>query len=450
ANQGASKDAPAEKVREAPDFGGVVKEYVEVDGVGPTRGAAVDDALRLAVKQVNGVAIDASESNSQFSASIATSLGDLDIASASYAQEVATRSKGLISDFKVISESKETQGLPLPGKKPDVIYKVRIGANIQKFRPGESANRPRVVIALPRTAGDSFDLGGQAEPSSEVAADVRRRIAEALTGSNRFAVLDREFTSEIESELDLIGSGAVASRDTVRLGEALAADLIVIPVVERYEYKRIVRKLRMADRELVSYAGGARFSFRVVNSTTRQIVLTQSYTTEFPTTQPTTLGASVDVDGATSAALRDITGRFVSDLLARTFPVAVISMDGPNVVLSQGEGIVRPNARYRAVLLGAPLVDPQTGQSLGRAESEFGTVLVTRISATAAYGVHEGPSLSAPFKPGIIELRQELPAALPPVASTNVEPARTTEPSSAPSKKAVAPPAPSENADDKW
>jgi hypothetical protein len=266
-------------------------------------------------------------------------------------------------------------------------------------------------------------------------------------------VLDREFTSEIESELDLIGSGAVTSADTVRLGEALAADLIVIPVVERFEYTRIARKLRMADRELVSYSGGARFSFRVLNATTRQIVLTQTYAIEFPTTQPTTLGASVDVDGATRAALGELTGRFLGDLLARTFPVAVISMDGANVVLSQGDGIVRPNTRYRAVLLGAPLVDPQTGQSLGPAESEFGTVLVTRTSANAAYGVHEGARLTGPFKPGMIELRDQVPSAAPPSPAREADaPAEGPVSAGAAPKKATETPAaaPSERADDKW
>lgn len=407
-------DAPppsAEKMRDVPDFGGVTKAYVEVEGVGPTRAAAIDDALRLAIKQVNGIAIDASQAQLSIATGIATSQGDVAIDAAGFAEAVATQSKGVVSDFKII---KETEAKPpflgLLGKgDARGSWRVRIGANIAKYRASADANRPRLVVAPARGGRGSFAFGDGERPASAMSAAIQTRLSNAIAQTNRFVVVDRQATDEIQNELDLMGSGAINPQDTVRVGQQLAADLIVIPTIERMEYVRHARQLRLSDRQLVSYSGGARILFRVVNATTGQLVLSDTFATEFPTTRPTTLGASVDANGATNRALADMTDQFVAKLLQKTFPVSVISMTGSDVVLSQGGAAVRQGAVYRAVLLGEPLKDPQTGQSLGRTEQNFGTVEVTRSEANMAYGLlRTASSLPGGFRPGLIELREEV------------------------------------------
>lgn len=401
----------AEKMREAPDFGGLTKQYVEVDGVGATRTAAIDDALRLAIKQVNGMAIDASEAKSNIATSISTSMGDVDIDSATFAQAIATQSKGVISDFKIVSEKEGKDSiLNLIGKQGSrPAWRVRIGANITKYRASADANRPRLVVAAARGGKASFAFGDSERPASAMSAAIQTRLSNAISQTNRFTVLERQANDEMQGELDLISSGAVNQQDTARLGQQLAADLIVIPTIERMEYTRHARQLRLADRELVSYSGGARISFKVINAVTGQLVLSDTFSTDFPTTRPTTLGASVDVQGATERALTDMTDQFVAKLLQKTFPVSVIALNGSDVVLSQGGAAVRAATVYRAVLLGDALKDPQTGQNLGRTEQSFGTVEVTRSEPNAAYGLlRNAPSLPNGFKPGLIELREEV------------------------------------------
>jgi hypothetical protein len=127
-----------------------------------------------------------------------------------------------------------------------------------------------------------------------------------------------------------------------------------------------------------------------------------------------------------------MTQQFISKLLQKTFPVSVISLSGSDVVLSQGGAAVRQGARYRAVLLGDTLTDPQTGQSLGRTERDFGTILVARSDPNTAYGVLEGGPSLAPgqFRPGLIELREEV-AALPAPPSSPAESAAPRSPPAA-------------------
>ena len=168
----------------------------------------------------------------------------------------------------------------------------------------------------------------------------------------------------------------------------------------------------MADRELVSYAGGAEISFKVVNATTGVLVMSQDYQAVFPSTAPTTLGAHVDGLNVSAAAMSDLTERFVRALMQKTFPVSVIKLDGTNVILGQGGDLVRQGTTYRAVLLGDDMKDPQTGQDLGRTESDFGTVQVTRVDSNLSYGVlQNAPSLNQAFRPGLIELRDPVAGA---------------------------------------
>lgn len=424
-------------VRSVPDFGGVHRQYVEVEGVGPTRAAAVEDALRLAVKQVNGVSIDASEVQVDDATSISTSEGDIDISAASYAKAVETRSRGVVSDFKIIKEIKENEGFLGIGGQAHTrpTWRVRIGVNIAQYKASAEANRPRIIIATPRTSAQAYDFGDGTKSADEIRGSVRARLNNALTQTNRFTVLDRQFNDEMQSEFDLISSGKVNKEDTSRLGQMLAADLIVVPTIERMEYTRHARALRLADRELVSYSGGARISYQVVNATTGQLVMSDSFSTEFPTTRPTTLGAHIDADGSTAKALEQLTGQFVAKLLEKTFPISVISLNGTNVVLSQGGGAVKSGATYRAVLLGEALKDPQTGQDLGRSEQDFGSIQVTRSEPNVAYGVLSGPlPQGVVFKPGIIEIRDEVTVAPRPIAPAPSQPEAGT--ASGPGSKA--------------
>ena len=60
-----SENAADPNTADMPDFGGVEVVAVKVDGVGPTRNAAILDGLNLAVRQVNGVPLAGISINSQ-------------------------------------------------------------------------------------------------------------------------------------------------------------------------------------------------------------------------------------------------------------------------------------------------------------------------------------------------------------------------------------------------
>jgi len=168
-------------------------------------------------------------------------------------------------------------------------WKVRVRVDVAQYRAPDEQGRPKIVVAMPKTGTASYPVGDGRENAIAVASAVRGRLSDILTQTKRFIVLDREFGSDIQAEIDHINSGNVRVQDSARIGQQLATDLILIPTIERFEYVRSVRKLRMADRELVSYSGGGRITLRLLNAATGEVVMSDTFEHKLASADPSTL-----------------------------------------------------------------------------------------------------------------------------------------------------------------
>lgn len=347
-------------------------------------------------------------------------------------------------------------------------WKVRVRVDVAQYRAPEEQGRPKIVVAMPKTSTAGYPVGDAQANSLVVASAVRGRLSDILTQTKRFIVLDREFGSEMQAEIDHINSGNVRVQDSARLGQQLATDLILIPTIERFEYVRSVRKLRMADRELVSYSGGGRITLRLLNAATGEVVMSDTFEHKLASADPSTLPRVVDGPGMVAEMMDSLAGQIGGAVVAEIFPVTVVSMTGDQVVLSQGGESVQSGQHWLAVLLGDELKDPQTGRSLGRHEIPLGTIRVDRVSAQTSYGtlIDGADSLAGkPFHPGGIVLRHKVTTKVvsskqvesqPREASAQSATARPARESSRPphSRETAAAPAPRTNApdpaEDKW
>lgn len=295
----------------------------------------------------------------------------------------------------------------------DTEWQVKIGADVAVYEAGAESGLTRVVIAMPHAAQSRYPVGDRQVAAADVAGKIKSELTDALTQTHRFTVLDRDDEAEIAQELDLVRSGSATRADTARLGQRLAADLLVIPTIDRFEYIRHERALRLSDRKLVSYSGGGRVSFRVVNAATGQIAMSQSFDYPLPASAPTTMGASPDGDALAHAMMESLDHRIVSAILRSTFPLSVVQAAGRNVVINQGGEAVAAGTTYQAVYLGKAITDPQSGQSLGPTEMPCCSITVDRVTPKLSYGhvVEADVNLGSPFQPGSIELRDPVQPA---------------------------------------
>lgn len=429
---------------QTPDVGKVEQVDVNASGTGITPGAAINDALKTAIMQVNGTTVQATSANlntfSQVTANLDVETSDgsdsikatATVQGAHFAEQIITQSKGLVSSFKVVKMT--------PPASKGGVYGVDIAAKIAKFKAPADSGKIKIVVAPLRASRDSFNIGGHNVPASDVLGGLRQQIIDTLSQTGRFTVLDRQFEGEMQKELDLIGSGQTVNTDFAKMGQALSADLVWVGVVNNLAYEKHVRALQTSDRELVSYSGGWSVSQRMINLATRQILQSATLQGSAPSIAPTTLGSGVD-EGATLRNMQaDIVKRATEAILLQTFPVSIVERDGMNVVLSQGGNAVVEHGRYKIYLQGKEIKDPQTGQSLGNMESACCEVVISRVTPHLSYGVLENLSVKLDgVQPGALQLREAIQAQ--PALAADAKAAATPAPAGKPtadSRKKVA------------
>lgn len=495
----AAQPKPSAPIK-APDFGGVTTRHVEVTATGPSLQVAVNNAIQLAVQQVNGVRIAARTAQTGFDATLQANGQQANVSSAAYANIVATATHGAVTNFQLLSQehvrtpvstdrdhlsarqgaswnrgdvdasaSASAQasgayagGYAASGAATDAggsaavaagaseqaeasesfagqqsvkghwnqhqgasnvdyshqhteyasSWQVRIGADVAVYRESAAAKRTSVVVAEPVVNAQTYAVGDRQVPASTIASAIQTEVSDALTGTHRFTVLDRNADPQINAELQRIEAGNDVASATARIGQQLAADLIVIPTIDHFTYARHERPLQLAQRTLAWYAGDAAVSFRVVNAVTSQVVMAKSFHYAFPSTDPTTLGVSVNGARLTQQMMDAIGHDIIASILRSTYPVLVVATQGPTVVLNQGGEAVTEGASYHAVFLGKSVVDPESGQSLGPMETPCCTIMVDRVTPKLAYGhvVGDTGPLPAPFQPGSIELTDAAPS----------------------------------------
>lgn len=451
-----SQEQPKPNLTQVPDVGKVEQVTVKATGSGVSPGSAINDALKTAVAQINGVNIQSTSANLNAVASVAANLdvetsdgkdsAKLNAAAQSqtFAEAVVAQSKGLVKSFSVVRLTP-----PAPGAK---IYTAEIETQIAKFKAPADSGKIKIVVSPLRSDKPVFEIGDRMVPAAEVLGPVRQQIIDMLTQTGRFTILDRQFEGELQNELQMITSGKAVDTDIAKLGQALSADLVWVGVVNDLAYRKQVRKLQTSDRDLVGYSGGWSVSQRLINLTTRQIQQSATLQGIAPPIAPTTLGAKFDETATLKAIEEGIVKKATEAIILRIFPVSVVECDGNMVVLSQGGQVIAENGRYRIYLQGKEIKDPQTGQSLGNMESFCCDVTINRVTPNLSYGTLENVKIDlANIQPGALQIREgspEAPKAPPSEAALEKRPADAATPSEA--AKPAAPSAKKSAKHDDW
>ena len=362
-----------------PDVGKLETVTVTAFGLGASPGEAMAQALQMALLQVNGAVMQSESVSTKYGLDVTLNRDSASLRASEFVEQLRQRSGGVIQAMRVVSLDEPTLGI---GKR----YKYTIEADISKFKPSAEMQKIKVVIGQIRFGQANVPMGGQSVSSAELSGNLRQRISDALVQTGRFAVLDREFSPEIEQELDIISSGQAPSAELAKLSQAASADLVWSARVSNFAYNRHARQLRAADRELVSYSGGWAMTQKLVNVATRQVMLSDSLGGTAPSTAPTTMGSGVDGGRVMNDMADELVKGVVASILQRTFPITVIAREGNNVVLSQGGQAVKQGGRYAMVAMGSEMKDPQTGQSLGRMESPCCELVIDRVTPNLSYG----------------------------------------------------------------
>jgi hypothetical protein len=354
---------------------------VTAEGLGMTQRDAIMDALKIAIGQVNGMSVSSQVISRMSSQVVDTDMGSQFLSSAEFIEDISTATDGHVDSFAIVS----TRTRPDFNNAVEVVLKVKVA----KLVTSPQLNRLRLAVIEPYldpAIANRADAPGFAR-------DLRREVEDYLTQTRRFAMIDRAMMSDTQKELNLIATAGMATRESVRLGQRVGSDYLVILSI--HDLGRVIKERQILGTTniLQDIRDETELSIRIIDVATSQI--------KFASTQRYSVDPKQDALDS-SAAFR--VGELITNAI---YPAQVVAVDGTNLTIGQGGITMTRGTEYHLVALGERLSDPYSGESIGRKETIIGRVRITNVQSKQATAeiLSLEPSGRNALKPGQTVLR---------------------------------------------
>ncbi|MDD5459266.1 MAG: CsgG/HfaB family protein [Phycisphaerae bacterium] len=365
-------------------------ETVEVGtkGVGQSRDEAIRSGLYQAVGQASGVRIASGEYGFDFESSAAgidhRRRGHevtFDSVSVEATGTLArTEFEGLVARYEVADEQQLENG----------DYAVNLRVWIYDYAAQKSERVSLAVMPL-KVSQQLYNFGTLTVIGKDVADKLAQRLSVVLSESNKFSMLDREYTAEYLKEQNLLAADA-SLEEQAKIGESLGAALLLVGTISRAEV-RIKRSQSAAiGHELQEYEADYVFDYRVIAAATREVKLSDTVNISLENDGVRRLvkkwgDENTDyremMDNLTAMAADKAVG-YVIDTL---YPVRVAKItDNGLVIINQGGRRIVEGAVFEVLRQSEDIIDSDTNESLGHIEEAAGTVKIVKAGPKISYG----------------------------------------------------------------
>ena len=359
-------------------------QYVTLDseGSGITSQAAINDALVNAISQVNGTVIAAKTELHSSEYSDGKKVESIE----DFQQTINKVTNGLIKEYEVLNKLHATLG--------DKLWTATVRVTVAKYSVSKQASRLRMAV-IP------FTINGKIpdwKKPDDFQKSMTQNLVSHLTQTRKFAMLDRENMDAQEKELAMLSAGSTPIEELAKLGQKLSTDYIIIGNIDNIHYRKSSKTLKVSGKTITTIKQGARISYRIIDVATGQIKHSD-YFDKILYSSGTNVSSSTVAKKA-AFSIGDI-------ILNAIFPIRVEAVRDKDLFLGQGGKTLRKGDNYTLVMLGNALKDSYTGESLGREETEVGTVRITSVQAKTSKAkiVSAKVNVAELFKPGLFILR---------------------------------------------
>lgn len=237
---------------------------IKSQGFGDTYQAALNSALLTGVQQVRG--LEASTTKGlRFDLNAITDADTFLHLNGKLEQTVDTyvNSKGWIKNYRVIDVKK-------PATEDD-SWQVTINAIIPVYKQVTPDDQRLSIAVLPFRIHHATTAIDNSPASPEtIAKQLANAIQSALVRSQHYAVLNRDFTGELNREHQLWASGAVNPAEASRLGEQLGADFMLLGQIDRFTINH--RKKEFYNTDFGGQRAEIELSYHMIESATGKII----------------------------------------------------------------------------------------------------------------------------------------------------------------------------------
>jgi hypothetical protein len=178
-----------------------------------------------------------------------------------------------------------------------------------------------------------------------------------LVKSNRFALLDRKNSKEVNKEIDVIKGANIRVEELAKLGNKVGADYIVISSLQKLN-KRTIRQKLMGET-ITSKELNVDLTISVIDIATSQIIFSDKMMLS-------------QGDGSLSKFAKIISNRLSRKITDTFFPAKLIAVKNNKMTVDQGSSFFNKKSKYNIVKLGARVIDQTTNEFSGRIEEVIG------------------------------------------------------------------------------
>lgn len=246
------------------------KVTVKSRGFGETYDAAIQSALKDAVRQVNGSAFRGDTTvkgrTSQTSTTANGQTSDQTQTAEDVTDDFREVIKGVVLGHRILDCSQDNYG----------IYKASLEVDVAKYTPPMSDSRQKVAVAPIKYTLSGFQVGGDEKenfmPAQLVTEELASRMTTYIVQSGRYGVLSREDEDALKAEEKVIAENAPVT-EMVKIGQRLGADYLVVATLRRvYVSGPQTRKSQLTGRVTSSLTSAhLSMTYRVIVVSTAQI-----------------------------------------------------------------------------------------------------------------------------------------------------------------------------------
>jgi curli biogenesis system outer membrane secretion channel CsgG len=362
----------------------VIKEVV---GRGRSRDEAIKDALYRAVEQVRGVRVDSGNYEFGFRSS-GVGVGDdgpgrrrIEFDSVNVATDgtvYTTEIGGLVRSYNVLDEKQID---------PDT-YEVTLQVSVYDYAARGRTGRIKIALMPAKTQQVSYGFLNQTISGETLSSLFSQRLAAGLTQTNKFAVLDRESIDDFIREKEMLFSFDAPLGEQAKLAETIGADYLLAGTITQAEIERIDRQLKAANYTARKFKARFNFDYRLVDSSTKQVVLASAAQKYLEDEQVRKLADEQNPVEWDPAQVRDafitlVANDVIAAIIDRVYPITVAAIqDDGQVILNQGGQRMKNGMLLDVFTTGREVFDNDTGESLGRIESHVATIEIQNVTHT--------------------------------------------------------------------
>jgi len=232
-------------------------------GYGDTYQQALSSALLESVRQVRGLEAGTTQGlRLDLNAISTNSTFHLD-GKLEQTVDIYTQSKGWIKSYTLVDVKR-------PRNEGD-SWQVIINATVPVYKQAVPDDQRQTVAVLPfRVDQAPFSVDNAPQSRWKIATQLASAIQSTLVLSQHYAVLNRNFTGELNREQQLWGSGGVNPVEASRLGEQLGADFMLLGHIDRFTLGH--KAETFYDTDLGEQKAEIELSYQLIESATGKLI----------------------------------------------------------------------------------------------------------------------------------------------------------------------------------